>query len=119
MRSILWLAVLAAGCEKTDPLYCPQGTCSDAHAVADTIATDTPPAPLCLGATTPKWSVCAPMPTDPVMLPGQLHTDSDSKCQSGLWTGTGQPDACFIVGTSITMTGDTLVDGVRPLVLIA
>ena len=126
MRTILWLAVLAAGCSKTDPLYCTADHHLNddpaCHGTADAPTSDGQPdgpmGPLCLG--TGKWAVCAPRPTLPFDLPGTLDTGSNSKCQTGLWTMAGaQPDACFIVGTTITMSADTLVTGPHPLVLVA
>ena len=131
MRSLLWFVVLAGGCSKTDPLYCtPEHHLNDDPATCGAAGVDAPHAvdaaptvdaarQLCLGSG--KWAVCAPMPTQPADLPGTLDTGSNPKCQTNLWTASGQqPDACFIVGTKITtLSGDVQVTGTRPLVLIA
>jgi hypothetical protein len=61
------------------------------------------------------------LPTAPVTITNDIDTTTDSRCltaQPGTWTAR-QPDACFIVGTTITLTGNTDVDGGRPLVLLA
>jgi hypothetical protein len=61
-------------------------------------------------------------PSGPVVLPGALNTDA-LPCltvQPTNWKAAGQPDACFVVGTTITSSGGaTTVTGTRPLVLLA
>lgn len=75
----------------------------------------------CFGAG--AYEVCLmAAPTGTVTLAGALDTDTDSRClaaQPGMWTTNGQPDACFIVGEQITVTGALSVTGTRPLALIA
>jgi hypothetical protein len=86
---------------------------------------DAPPDFMCLGATNAsnELEVCVdPTGLAAVALTGQINTDASSKCagpDSAKWTSTNQPAACFIVGSSITFTGDIDVVGTRPLVLFA
>ena len=77
--------------------------------------------PWCQG--TGNFRVCYPtLPTAAVVLPATINTSSGAPCaadQPTGWSGQGQPGACFVLGTSITMTGTTIVTGSRPLVLVA
>ncbi len=61
------------------------------------------------------------LPSGPVTLPGSINTDTDTHCSTAAtWVSALQPDACFIVGTSITSAGSaTAAVGTRPLVLVA
>jgi hypothetical protein len=73
---------------------------------------------LCLGSGT--YAVCMTQPSAPVSLPQTLDTDLSPLCltkQPVDWNANGQPDACFIVGTTITVM--TSAYGSRPLVLVA
>jgi hypothetical protein len=68
------------------------------------------------------WTVhVSTLPTDPVQLPGSIQTDTSTLCSTdAAFVDPSQPDACFIVGTTITMTtATTNVRGDRPLVLVA
>ncbi|MDB4960227.1 MAG: retention module-containing protein [Myxococcales bacterium] len=60
-------------------------------------------------------------PTAAVVLTNTINTTSSSLCgaQPVGWSAQGQPAACVIVGTSITMPASTTVTGARPLVLAA
>jgi hypothetical protein len=63
-------------------------------------------------------------PTTGVTLPATIDTTPNaagSLCaatQPTGWTAGGQPQSCFIIGTTITQSGQTLVHGTRPLVLV-
>ena len=67
------------------------------------------------------------LPTHAVTLPNAIDTDDISGTSPCLatppMTWTGQPDACFVVGTTIASPsagdGKTTVTGSRPLVLLA
>lgn len=70
----------------------------------------------CVGEDT--YVACFPTPTVGVTLPSTVDTDS-SICAAEMPIGwMGQPDSCFIVGTTITASG-TSVFGSRPLMLWA
>jgi hypothetical protein len=68
------------------------------------------------------WTVhVSTLPTEGVPLPGSIQTDTSTLCSTdAAFVDPSQPDACFIVGTTITMTtATTNVRGDRPLVLVA
>src|ERR1051325_3628758 len=69
------------------------------------------------------WEVCLqPLPPGPVTLSGPLDTTSSTMClqtQPEPWMANGQPAACFVVGTTISMGANVQVTGSRPLVLVA
>jgi len=70
------------------------------------------------------WRVCLDAaPSTPISLTGMLDTDkSDAKnpCakqQPASWTAALQPDACFVIGTTVTVVSLN-VTGRRPLVIV-
>jgi hypothetical protein len=70
------------------------------------------------------YQVCLPTPpmTGVSLEGGTIDTDADPQCQVSQpigWGAAGQPDACFIVGTSISVSGPTSAKGARPLVIVA
>lgn len=75
----------------------------------------------CYGASG-AWRVClAAPPTGSVALPANLDTNASELCLKEAppgWSAQGQPDACFILGDSVTIA-TTSVTGTRPLVVIA
>jgi hypothetical protein len=117
MRAFVLVALAACGskvnpeyCAKhyTDHRYCPW----DASAVSDT-------APLCLGSGT--FAICVDGPTAPTALPADLDTDLSPLCeatQPTMWKASGQLDACFVAGTTVT-GGNVVAHGGRPLVVVA
>jgi hypothetical protein len=70
----------------------------------------------------PGWVVCfEAAPSAPVTVPAvTFDTSTSSMCAPGRWQSTGHPDACFVVGTSVTF-GDNgaMAVGDRPLVIVA
>jgi hypothetical protein len=76
--------------------------------------------PRCYGSG--AYSACVtPPPTDAIDLAGALDTDTDPRClavQPADWAGAGQPDACFLAGTDITVSAAVTVSGSRPLVVL-
>ena len=72
----------------------------------------------CTGTGT--YQVCVQKPAATVALTGAFDTDTSNKCTNPFsgWAG-GQPMSCFVVGTTITVTGTLTVTGSRPLVLVA
>jgi hypothetical protein len=76
---------------------------------------------ICYGAG--AYQVCLDSPpTGAQVLPTSINTDAGSaQCDAppAGWTTGGQPDACFINGSTITMSGATTVTGGRPLVIVA
>ena len=80
--------------------------------------------PTCFGPSG-AYQVCINnLPSAPVTLSGTLNTNTANPlCEATLPVGwmPGQPDACFVLGTSITLPAGTTVKvtGPRPLVLVA
>ncbi len=66
-------------------------------------------------------ALCFANPAAVVSFSGNFNTDSNGLCSATApvagWTGGAS--ACFVVGTSITVSGATAVTGSRPLVLFA
>jgi hypothetical protein len=140
MRTSLLLASLlltaATGCEKTDPLFCkenpgatgcpmPDGDIGD-----DMGDLDMGPefdARLCFGSG--NGSVCLSQPAGaPIMFVNPTTFDTTAgvstnpvclTTQPSDWATNGQPDACFLVATSIAINANLNVTGNRPLVLLA
>ena len=78
----------------------------------------------CLGPM--GWRVCVDaMPTMPRMVDSSLNFDTSNSplCanpQTAMWASAGQPDACFIVASSVTFSAPSIQGiGVRPLVIFA
>ena len=79
----------------------------------------------CLGPT--GWRVCLPMeptmPRDITQSLMPLSTTASGLClgsQPPSWLAAGQPEACFIVGTNVTINAPVVqVSGGRPLVIFA
>ncbi len=59
----------------------------------------------------------AALPTAPLVLVDTIDTGTDTRCT--VVTQVGGPDVCAIAGSMITMAGDTVVTGPRPLMLIS
>jgi hypothetical protein len=59
--------------------------------------------------------------TSPITLPTLIDTTSNvNPCANGnFWVDAGQPEACFVVATKITVSSAVSVTGSRPLVLVA
>ncbi|HEX7836852.1 MAG TPA: hypothetical protein VF469_05280 [Kofleriaceae bacterium] len=136
------MAALASGC--FHPSYdrptcgpqgeCPGGlTCSEPLHVClgnggtggddagiDAPVSDTPPGAVCYGPS--GWQVCLDAAlAGAVALSGTLDTDKSGLClksQPASWTAALQPDACFIIGDTVTVMSVT-VTGQRPLVIVA
>jgi hypothetical protein len=70
---------------------------------------------------TGAWTVhVETLPTAGVTLPGSIDTDTSPACAtSAAWADASQPAACFVVATTITTSGNVVVQGSRPLVLVA
>lgn len=93
------------------------------HEDTSDVAPTTPDAQVCFGPS--GWSACFnAIPTNAVMLGAAIDTDVgslDCSATPASWSGSGQPDACFVVGGSITLpssVGISRVTGSRPLVLV-
>jgi len=128
MRKLTWLLLIATGCEKNDPNFCrenPGATgCADlgdADVADDSIDADpTVDARLCFGTGTYAVCLTAPPMAPLVLNPGLLDTGTFPLCltdQPTDWAG-NQPDACFLIGTTISVPALN-VTGPRPLVLLA
>lgn len=126
------LLLAAAGCEKTDPLFCMEnpgasGCPRDDGDVGDDMGDldmgETADAQQCFGGG--MYSLClATVPMNPIVLnPGDFNTSAgNTVCMSdplpATWTNAGQPDACIVVGSTISMSSLNVI-GPRPLVLVA
>ena len=134
-RATLWCAIVVAGCEKQDPLYCQQhpddhANCAGADAASSDGRRDAPfdtgplvDAQLCFGSG--AYSVCLTSPpSTPVTLNTGATVDTSASgtlclaTQPTNWIAAGQAPACFVVGTTVTVPNVT-VSGNRPLVLLA
>lgn len=133
MRIALGLLVLAAGCEKTDPLFCemnPGATgCEGAGdgGNVDGVVDGEPgiDARSCFGAG--DYEVCLAPSQIPTMqftwgTAGTFDTGTgNTGClatQPASWAAAGQPDACFVVATAVAISANMAVSGTRPLVLL-
>jgi hypothetical protein len=82
-------------------------------------------APGCFGPV--GFFVCPmPLPTEPIVFDNSnesmLATDTSARClpmQPMAWKLSGQPDACFVVATTIEIDVSVVAQGMRPLVLVA
>lgn len=118
VRTLIPIFFLIAGCK-----YDPAGNNPGGDA-GDDNPDGTPDAQVCFGSA--GWTVCLmPLPTDPVVLTGTIDTNPGAPlCANptpAMWMAGGQRDACFIIGTTITLASAETVDveGDRPLVLLA
>lgn len=127
-----WLLLVAAGCEKQDPLFCQEnpgatGCTPDGSVIGNDMDTDhdmgmSPDARTCFGGGAYAFCLTAP-PLEPLIFNGEAAvdtSDSNTACAPvpADWTAMGQPDACFLVGTMISMDAMD-VSGPRPLVLVS
>ena len=128
------LALASAGCKgELNPAYCathedprcPDGGTplpNDGMVDLDSFVNPEAGAQTCFGATGSAYEICLDsLPTSAVNISGTIGTDS-SLCfptQPTDWTGHGQPDACFIIGTDVTITNTAHAQGNRPLVVLA
>ncbi len=71
----------------------------------------------CLGSG--AYAACLATPSASQTITGTVNTDTDSRCMTPISGWTGQPSSCFIVGTSVTVSGATTVTGSKPLVLFS
>ena len=135
IKAVAYVLLLSAGgCEKTDPLFCKMnpGATGCAMPDPDAAAVDGDSmmeldARVCFGVG--GYEVCLPQaPMSPVVLASGNVFDTSATVtqtppclavQPTSWKDAGQADACFIVGTSITIDGGFSVTGSRPLVLLA
>lgn len=124
MRRVL-LLLLIAGCEKNDPLFCEQNPGASgcpqvdgAGSNAIDAAIDTPTSTrMCYGVA--PFDVCLDTPPmSAVTFPATFDTDSSMCSATQHWGTAGQASACFVVGTTVTVT-NTKITGSRPLVIIA
>lgn len=71
-----------------------------------------------------KFQACLRTLPQPITLSADIQTDGNqclAKADEPIgWTASqGQPDACFIVGSTVQITGTLTVRGTRPLVIVA
>jgi hypothetical protein len=96
--------------------------CSSILGIEDfTLAEDASPSEYCLGPM--GWQVCLPAaPTNPVTFTTSTFDTSTGTClatQPESWRSAGQPDACFVVASTISITSPLSISGTRPIVLVA
>jgi hypothetical protein len=135
----LGMVVLAlAGCSKTDPLFCqenpgasgcprPDGDLQQDDGGGIDMSGPAVDARLCYGVG--AYTVCFTTPASGTLLfqnpatldtsPGSTTTPACLPAQPMGWTAAGQPEACFIVASSMTFNALVQVRGSRPLVLVA
>ena len=130
-RAILLVAVLASCKSELNPAYCaahPTDTrcaqTSDAPPTVDTAIDSTSTASsVCLGSG--AYKVCLQdTPTAAQPISTGFNTANAGICLDAAhmpidWTTQGQPDACFVVGTNITLTNNIAIHGARPVVFVA
>jgi hypothetical protein len=121
MRALA-LAVLLGACgAKPNPAYCEHHPGDHQYCSWLDAGGDAAPDAASLCIANGALSVCVDPPTAPVMLSADFDSDLSPSCatvQPATWKAAGQPDACFVVGTTI-MVSDVFAHGGRPLVLIA
>jgi len=137
LASLLLLAA-TTGCKKDDPLFCTKNPGASGCPMPDgevIVGEDAdidmgPPADarLCYGTATFSFCLTGPAQS-PLMFMNASAFDTSPNaslspaCLSAQptdWTTTNNnPDACFLVGTSITIDGALSVSGSRPLVLVS
>jgi hypothetical protein len=118
MRRVVVLFALT-GCSAIFGLHDPtHGTVVDGPP-SDVPDGRTPDASMCVGHG--ALAVCFDtLPTMSTQLPPSITTSDDAQCSTTAhWVDAAQPTACFITGTDIVQSGTTVVDGTRPLVLVA
>ncbi len=118
MRLALGVVAIVCGC---NPPH-------DAPTVDAGPGRDTPPLDADLGYCSgwAPFALCMEtLPTEPLTLAaGTIDTDTSPLCAPdpiASWTAHGQPDACFLIGTSITVPMGAAVafTGARPVVMLA
>ncbi len=89
----------------------------DAPAAIDAYVAD---ARECFGAGDYELCFAGAPPMASLTLFGTFDTTSDGRCVAmpQSWSGAGQPDACMLVARDLSITGNLLVTGSRPLVLV-
>lgn len=122
------IASLAAGCSfssnaaKTDSNPSHDGSGSGMIDAAIDAPPDAPPdGPNMDFGPAPFTVHLSALPTAGMTLPGTINTDTSNLCATtATWVSSSQPDACFIVATTITSGGsNTVATGGKPLVLVA
>ncbi len=114
------LAILGcAGCQQVFGLEAPTRP-ADAR-LADTELADGHDAPVCYGAG--AFAFCIPAPTRTLLFlaTGEVFdTTAHMECATvpADWITAGQPDACFVLARTMTVSADFVVRGTRPLVLL-
>ena len=133
MRALFFTAIATAcsfGCKEQNPDYCPAhpedprcGASADGgiEDAPDADMNGTIDATVCLGKG--NFNVCFNQPTAPRSLGDMVtfDTTTDSSClpsQPAGWEASGQPPACFIIGTTVNVPNVSVI-GSRPLVLVA
>ena len=127
MRTSVITSLLLAGCSFHSSSAPADGHGSDSGMIDGEIDApidgppDAPPDAPRQDFGTGVWTVHVPtLPTAGVSLPAMIDTGTSPLCSmDAAFTDASQPAACVIVGTTITMGGDTNVRGPRPLVLVA
>lgn len=134
ITTLALLFLVAAGCEKTDPLFCKENPGATGCPRGDGAVTGDPDMALpgdmnpgidaraCFG--TGNFEVClTSQPASGTLVPGgaTLDTDASTLCltdQPMGWTEAGNPAACFVVGHTVQLNA-LAVAGNRPLVIVA
>ena len=131
--SWMWIALAAlVGCKsEINPAYCaahptdtrcPMTDGGGIDAMVDAPAPQIDAPSTCVGAG--NYTVCldTELPTSPATVPTTVDTDSQVTClhlQPVGWVENGQPPACFIAGTTVSISSGVAAHGSRPLVIVA
>jgi len=126
---LLTVPLLAAGCEKNDPLFCQKNPgaadCpldgSVGHNDGDLDGDPSIDARLSFGTGNYEVKLLG-VPTTALLTLGgtPISTANGMPCSDAqLWVSSAQPAACFVVATNITVSSLLEVSGPRPLVLVA
>jgi hypothetical protein len=120
-RGAIAILLLGAGCRQLLGIDDPTVGSGSLDAATSDALVDTPSGVVCVGA--PPYRVCMSEP-GPLVLSDNttIDTTSDARCTPPAsapgWVSTTQPQACFIVGTDISI-GSLKASGSRPLVIVA
>src|SRR4051794_12254444 len=121
---MFFASVMAGGCgfsSSAKPMDA-QSIDTPMHDGSADAAVDAPPDAPQQDFGTGAWTVHLPtLPSAGVMIQGPIDTNVNSTdCSANaMWADSSQPDACFIVGTTIDTSNNVNVHGTRPLVLVA
>jgi hypothetical protein len=133
MHRTIVIVIALAGCKsELNPAYCAaHGTdprcvhAGDGNPAidGDSDGNDAVTPAICLGEG--AYRVCLrDMPTGDTPITSGFNTTNSNICLDAAhmpidWTVQGQPDACFVVGATVTITNNMVFHGPRPIIFVA